>query len=120
MADQPKSPLFNNVWYERVKVLATIVLPGLGALYFALAQIWGFPKADEVVGTITAVVTFLGILLQMSSARYAKGGGTYDGEVITEILPNGQQVYALSFETREQQEKAHQKDVLSLKIKSSQ
>ena len=37
----------------------------------ALAQIWGFPYAAEVQGTILAIVTFLGVVLQISSAKYA-------------------------------------------------
>lgn len=116
MADQPKSPLFNNQWYDFFKVVAQIVLPGLGALYFTLAQIWGLPQAEKVLGTVTALVTFLGILLQVSTNRYAKGGGVYDGEIVTEQMPGGEPVYALAFQTREQQEKANTKDVLTLKI----
>lgn len=113
---EPKSPIFSNAWYDRVKFITQIVLPGLGALYYGLAQIWGFPAADKVLGSITVVVTFLGLLLQVSSSRFAKGGGVYDGEIVTERLPGGEPVYAIAFETREEQEKAHAKDVLTLKI----
>jgi hypothetical protein len=116
MVDKPKSPLFSNAWYDRVKVLAQIVLPGLATLYFALAQIWGLPKANEVMGTVTAIVTFLGVLLQISTNRYAKGGGEYDGEIITAQMVGGEPVYAIQFESREQQERANAKDVLNLKI----
>lgn len=119
MGDQPKSPLFSNAWYDRTKFIAQVVLPGLATLYFALAQIWGLPKANEVLGTVTALVTFLGILLQVSTYRYSKGGGVYDGEIVTERLPSGEPVYAIGFETREQQEKANAKDVLTLKINST-
>jgi hypothetical protein len=37
-----------------------------------LAGIWGFPYAEEIVGTITAIDTFLGVLLGISSAQYNK------------------------------------------------
>ena len=49
-----------------------VVLPALGTLYFALAGIWGFPYAEEIVGTITAVDTFIGVVLGISSAQYNK------------------------------------------------
>lgn len=49
-----------------------ILLPAAGTLYFALAGIWGFPYAEEIVGTITAVDTFLGVVLGVSSAKYSK------------------------------------------------
>ena len=50
-----------------------VVLPALGTLYFALASIWGFPYGEEIVGTITAIDTFMGVLLKISSDNYYKG-----------------------------------------------
>ena len=41
-----------------------------GTLYFALAGIWGLPCAEEIVGTITAVDTFLGVILGISTHNY--------------------------------------------------
>ena len=49
-----------------------ILLPALGTLYFALAGIWGFPYAEQVVGTVTALDTFLGVLLGISTSQYNK------------------------------------------------
>ncbi len=63
--------LSNNA-YDVLKFLAQIVLPAVGTLYFALARIWGFPYAEEIVGTITAVDAFLGALLGISTAQYNK------------------------------------------------
>ena len=61
----------NNV-YNVLKWVAQVVLPAIATLYFALAGIWGFPYGEEIVGTITAVDTFLGVLLGISSAQYNK------------------------------------------------
>lgn len=58
--------------YDVLKYIAQIVLPALGTLYFALASIWHLPYGEEVVGTITAIDTFLGALLMISSANYNK------------------------------------------------
>lgn len=62
----------NNKTYDILKWTAQILLPAIGTLYFALAGIWHFPFAEEIVGTITAVDTFLGILLGISTSNYNK------------------------------------------------
>ena len=63
----------SNRTYDVLKYIAQIVLPAIGTLYFALASIWGFPYAEQVVGTITALDTFLGVILKVSSDSYYKG-----------------------------------------------
>lgn len=60
----------SNKTYDILKWIAMIALPALGTLYFALAGIWGLPYGEQVVGTVTAVDTFLGALLGISSANY--------------------------------------------------
>lgn len=62
----------SNKTYDTLKYIAQIVLPALGTLYFALASIWHLPYGEEVVGTITAVDTFLGAVLMISSSNYKK------------------------------------------------
>lgn len=60
----------SNKAYDVLKWIAQILLPALGALYFALANIWSLPYAEEIVGTITAVDAFLGVILGISSKQY--------------------------------------------------
>ena len=60
----------SNKVYDILKYIALILLPALGTLYFALAKIWGFPYAAEIVGTISAVDAFLGALLKISTDKY--------------------------------------------------
>lgn len=62
-----------NKTYNILKYVAQIVLPALGTLYFALAGIWNLPCCEQVVGTITAIDTFLGVLLGISTNKYKKG-----------------------------------------------
>lgn len=62
----------SNKVYDVLKWIAQIVLPAIATLYFALAQIWGFPYAEEIVGTITAIDAFLGVLLGISTVQYNK------------------------------------------------
>ena len=67
--------MMNDKLYKILKHIAMIFLPALGTLYFALAGIWGFPYAEQVVGTITAIDTFLGVILGISTAQYNKKMG---------------------------------------------
>lgn len=62
----------NNKVYDVLKWIAMYLLPALGTLYFALSGIWGLPYGEEIVGTLTAVDTFLGVLLGISTAQYKK------------------------------------------------
>lgn len=62
----------SNKLYDVLKWITMVALPALGTLYFALAGIWGFPYAEQIGGTITALVTFLGVLLGISSSQYKK------------------------------------------------
>jgi hypothetical protein len=66
--------VLTNKVYDVMKWIAQYFLPGLGALYFALAGIWGFPYGEEVVGTLVAVDAFLGLLLGLSSLNYPGEG----------------------------------------------
>ena len=63
----------SNKTYDVLKYIAQIVLPALGTLYFALANIWNLPYGEQIVGTITAIDTFMGVLLKLSSNEYYKG-----------------------------------------------
>ena len=60
----------NKRIYDTLKWIAQILLPALGALYAALAGIWGWPYAEAVVGTISAVDVFLGAVLMLDSRKY--------------------------------------------------
>ena len=64
----------SNKVYDILKTIALIWLPAIGTLYSALAAIWGLPFGEEIVATIVAVDTFLGAILQISSASYKKKG----------------------------------------------
>lgn len=72
----PRSGRNCKIWHTHKKQkqqdIPKVCLPAIATLYFALAGIWGFPYGEEVVGTITAVDTFLGVLLGISSAQYNK------------------------------------------------
>ena len=65
----------NNKVYDVLKWIAMYLLPAFGTLYFALAGIWGFPYGEQIVGTVTALDTFLGVILGISAVQYKKDKG---------------------------------------------
>lgn len=71
----------NNKTYNILKYITQIVLPAIATLYFALSEIWGFPFASQIVGTITAIDTFLGAVLCISSVKYNKSIAVEQKEV---------------------------------------
>lgn len=60
----------SNKTYDILRYVAQILIPAFATLYFTLAQIWGLPYGEQIVGTLTAVDTFLGICLGISTAKY--------------------------------------------------
>lgn len=86
--DETRTSVFDlsNSTYDFLKRLVQIGLPAVSALYFGLAQIWGLPGAENVVGTIAIITTFLGTILGISSRRY----NPYSGEIEVTTTDNKQ------------------------------
>jgi Putative phage holin Dp-1 len=78
---QERDHLLTNEVYDKLKHLAQIGLPAAGTLYFTLAQLWGLPNAEAVVGTIMAIDAFLGILLGYATKSYNNSAAKYDGTI---------------------------------------
>ena len=60
----------NSHVYDILKWVAIIVLPALSTLISVVFQIWGIPYGTEIAQTITAIATFLGAILMVSSISY--------------------------------------------------
>jgi hypothetical protein len=84
---------FRNEVYDALKDVALLYLPALGTLYAALAGIWHIPAAQEVVGSIVAIDTFLGGVLKLSSAGYTV---PVDGKLVVDT--SDQQIDRFSLE----------------------
>lgn len=65
---------FSDKVYDVLKWIAQYFLPACATLYFAMASIWGLPYPEQVVGTITAIDAFLGVILGISTASWATDG----------------------------------------------
>jgi hypothetical protein len=75
----PSKPVLTNTVYDKLKWVALVGLPALGALYFTVAQIWGLPKPEEVLGTVVAVDTAMGLVLGLAKKNYDNSDAKYDG-----------------------------------------
>lgn len=93
--EKPSSPLLSDRMYNILKAMVTIVFPALGALYFALAQIWGLPEPEKVLGTIAAVSTFLGVLIGISTKSYNNSDAKYDGALNVQDNGGGTKLFSL-------------------------
>lgn len=58
--------------YTALKWIVAIVLPAVATFYFTLGGLWGFPNIEQVVGTIVATETFLGVILGVSAVSYGR------------------------------------------------
>lgn len=102
-ASPAKGFQLSNSLYNNLKFLVQIVMPALGVLYVSLASFWGFPKVEEVVGTITALTLFLGVVLRISSSNYNAPSPepaevSPDGAFAVTTLPDGRKSVKLEFE----------------------
>lgn len=65
-----------NSVYDILKWVQRLLLPALATLYLALGAIWKdiiyLPYPEQVAATITAIDTFLGVILGISTANYNK------------------------------------------------
>ncbi len=59
-----------NKTYDILKYIACIVLPALATLILTVFKIWNIPYGEAIAGTITAIDTFLGAILQIASTQY--------------------------------------------------
>lgn len=112
------TPLLSDKQYDRLKYVAQIFLPALGALYFGLAQIWGLPNAEEVVGTITTVDIFLGAVLLLSTKQYDKSDAKFDGALVIDSSDPDKDLY--SFEVGTPLDELTDKRSLTFKVQNPQ
>lgn len=70
----------SNKMYDILVWIAQYLLPALGTLYYALSGIWNLPYGEQVIGTISAVDVFLGVVLGISNAQYKKDNADAETE----------------------------------------
>lgn len=109
-----KQPLLGDKLYDFTKDLTTIYLPALVTLYAGLAVLWEWPFTDKVVASMGLIITFLGVVLKISSNRVANLPAQYDGALIANDPDPDKDTYRLEFD-KNLPEMANQKTV-TLKV----
>lgn len=90
----------SNTTYDRIKIVAQYILPALATLYFALAEIWDLPARAQVVATITALDTFLGVILGVTSKNYKKGkDDEVSGDIEVSVDDDGRMKFLLALKS---------------------
>lgn len=66
--------MLNSKIYDTLKWLVLIVSPALCTLIVSINALWQINlPTDAIVGTITAITTFVGVILGISNINYNKG-----------------------------------------------
>jgi hypothetical protein len=78
--------------YDFLKFMALVVFPSVGALYWALAEIWHFPLATQVMGSFAALDAFLGLFISKISRDYEinRPKPLMMGDLLIQQYPNGE------------------------------
>lgn len=93
-----KQPILGNTAYDVAKDATTIWLPAAATLYAALAAIWNLPFSVEVVGTVGAIVVFLGVVLKISSNRFNNQPVSYNGQLTVNMTDPMKDNFALAID----------------------
>lgn len=101
-------------FYDTAKDVVTIYLPATSALYVGLAPVWGFPVPDKIAITIALVMTFLGVVLKISTNSYNKSLKSTDGVLQVDQSDPTKDSYMFDIST-DLEELAHQ-DRITLKV----
>jgi hypothetical protein len=111
-----KTPIFSNKAYDTLKWVALVCLPGVGVLYFGLAEIWNLPYAVQVMGTTAALDTFLGTVLGISNHRYKNSDARFDGALVIDTREPG--TGTVAFDMKQPITSFEKADQVTLKVET--
>lgn len=109
--------MLTNKSYDVLKKFVQVILPAVSALYFGLAAIWNLPAAEQVVGTIAVITTFLGVTLGISTKAYENSERAYDGSMTVHTPVDGPKTFTL--EINDEPETLQEKDAIRFKVQST-
>lgn len=87
--------LMSDKLYGFLKAVALVWLPALATLYFTMGGLWHLPNVEQVVGSITAIDTFLGVILGISTRAYNASDSRFDGNIVIGHAESGAKLYSL-------------------------
>ena len=82
----------SNKTYDLLSNTVKLVLPAIGTLYFTIASVWGLPFGDQVVGSLAAIATFLGVVLTVAKRGW---NNVMDGSIVVNTSDPAKDVYSI-------------------------
>ena len=70
--------MLTNDTYDKLKWVATQLIPALNVLVLAVGKIWDLPYYVQIAGTISAIGVFIGAIIYRSSKAYYSAGMVED------------------------------------------
>lgn len=114
-----KTLAYNQTTYEWLRWTVQIALPAAATLYFALGSVWDFPNPEQIVATITAITTFLGVTLGISKHNYDRSDARYDGTFqIEDKVVDSQMQTSYKLDLNADPEELAEKKDISFKVSS--
>lgn len=62
----------SNKSYDRLKNLCLYGIPAIATFWLTVSKIWSIPYGEAIGATITAIGTFMGVLVKILSDDYNK------------------------------------------------
>lgn len=109
-------PLLSNQTYDMLKKLVTLGLPAFGVLYVTVAGLWGLPNPEAVSGTVLAVATFCGVLLNIAGRSYEKSDANIDGVITVHEDADGVKQAGLMLKNYEDPAAVVRQDTATFKV----
>ena len=105
----PKGFAFGEKTYQALKFVALVLLPAMTTLYFTLGNVLDLPNVEQVIGSMTAIDTFLGVLLGISTKSFNKQNPAYDGHMVIQETQAGGVLYSLELDSEPEELKNKKK-----------
>ena len=61
----------SNKTYDTIKKIALLIAPAV-TFFAALVDVWGIPYGSQIVATLAALDTFVGVAVSVLAATYKK------------------------------------------------
>lgn len=109
-------PVLSDGQFNLLRRCVELLLPAIGAFYFAMAELWGWPNPGEVVASIAALTTLLGVVLVVLRNSYEKSDAKFDGELSVDTSDPERDIFQVDL--GDDLPNLASKDAITLKVKS--
>lgn len=109
-------PALSDGQFNLLRRCVELLLPAIGAFYFAMAELWGWPNPGEVVASIAALTTLLGVVLVVLRNSYEKSDAKFDGQLNVDTSDPERDIFQVDL--GDDLPNLASKDAITLKVKS--